>query len=396
MATHTASGQMVGYLYQVVAALVLLLKSEDGLSEICIEKFDDISFVDNGKPMELIQVKHQLNKVGSLTDTSVDLWRSINSWCDAIKQNDVNCENTKFVILTTAIAPEDSAARKLTDKTGRNVTEALEQLRDIAKTCDVKTIKKFCLNFESLDSEKQELLITNAYCYDHQCHISEYKREIKQSLKYTTLPEYEDFICDQLIGWWMDKAIQFLCSDELVHITQHQLRTKLYEISSMYREDSLPITVDWDIYPTEEEMETLDNETRIFIEQLKLISLSSKRMKRAIRDYYNAFQQRSKWMREDLLYVDELENYEKRLIDEWDRLFEISKEELEDDGIDSEERKKDAGKKLYNNIENLDLRIRNGVTEPFVMRGTFHGLANKLSVGWHIDFYERLHHLLGE
>ncbi|MDE6851432.1 MAG: hypothetical protein K2J67_02945, partial [Lachnospiraceae bacterium] len=68
---------------------------------------------------------------------------------------------------------------------------------------------------------------------------------------------------------------------------------------------------------------------------------------------------------------------------------------LEYDNVD-ETLKTRAGKELYNNIENLELYIRERVTQPFIMRGTYHELANRLQVGWHIDFYERLHGLLKE
>ena len=79
---HDASGQMAGYLYQVLAALYLLLDSSDSDAQICIEKFDDIAFVEQDEPVLMIQTKHQLYRPGNLSNTSVDLWRTIKSWCD--------------------------------------------------------------------------------------------------------------------------------------------------------------------------------------------------------------------------------------------------------------------------------------------------------------------------
>ena len=43
-----------------------------------------------------------------------------------------------------------------------------------------------------------------------------------------------------------------------------------------------------------------------------------------------------------------------------------------------------------------ELRIRSRVSASYVMKGTYHKLANNLTVGWHIDFFERLKHLLEE
>ena len=171
------------------------------------------------------------------------------------------------------------------------------------------------------------------------------------------------------------------------------MQTAIADIASEYRSDSLPIDVDPYYEPTDEELDDLLGEKRVFIEQLKLVSVSDLRLKRCIRDYYNAYQQRSKWVREQLLLVDELTKYEGRLLDEWARLYLIMQEELGDNPDD--QKKIAEGRSLFNKVEDLDLPIREHLSEPFVMRGTYHELANNLKVGWHTDFKVQLQHLLG-
>lgn len=396
MANHDAPGQMAGYLYQVLAALLLILDSKNDLNKLCIEKFDDVAFVEADKPKVMIQVKHQINSRGKLTNTSTDFWRSINSWCDTIQTKDIDILNTSFVIITTAIAPSGSAAYFLSGQQQiRDTDKALELILNAANGTQ-ETTKAFRSNFLILSDEKQRQLISNVYIYDNSAQIVNSREELKRRIRWGTLPQFEDFICEQLEGWWFQKAIQFLCSDKMVYIDQKQVQSKIYEITSAYRENSLPITVDSMIFPSREELEALGTDIQIFIEQLRLVALSEERIKRAIRDYYHAYQQRAKWVREDLLYIDELESYETRLVDEWQRLFEISKEDLSDNESMDEDVKRKIGRKLYNDIENLDIYIRERVTQPFIMRGTYHGLANRLQVGWHVDFYTRLFTLLKE
>ncbi|MEG1916946.1 MAG: hypothetical protein RR061_09750 [Muribaculaceae bacterium] len=43
MEKHEASEQMLGYVYQIRYALYMILSAQDDKSQICIEKFDDIS-----------------------------------------------------------------------------------------------------------------------------------------------------------------------------------------------------------------------------------------------------------------------------------------------------------------------------------------------------------------
>ncbi|HMX29338.1 MAG TPA: hypothetical protein PKC13_27380, partial [Blastocatellia bacterium] len=131
---------------------------------------------------------------------------------------------------------------------------------------------------------------------------------------------------------------------------------------------------------------------RLFIEQLRLVAVAAPRIRKAINDYYRAFQQRSKWVREDLLLVGELETYERRLVDEWERLFERMKENLGDHA--EETTLQHEGRALFNAVEDLELNIRPRCNEPYIMRGSFHLLANQLRVGWHADFVQRLNQLL--
>lgn len=397
MSIHDAPGQMAGYLYQVLSALLLIIDSKNDANNLSIEKFDDISFLDqNDCPSTLIQVKHQIKARGNLSDTSTDLWRSINNWCDSIITNKIDILKTDFVIITTAKAPSNSAAFFLQeDLKNRNSKQALELIL-IAARGSQETTKAYREKFLSLNIEQQKQLISNIYIFDQSVHIEDFRKELKQKIRWGTLPKFEDLICEQLEGWWFQKAIQFLCSEKIIYINQKQVQTKVYEISSSYREDSLPITVDQYAFPSESELNALENDEQIFIEQLKLIALSDVRLKRAIRDYYRAYQQRAKWIREDLLYINELENYENKLVDEWQRLFEISKDEITSETPCSEEIKKRIGKKLYNEVENLEIYIRDRVTQPFIMRGTYHDLSNKLRIGWHVDFYDRLYTLLKE
>ena len=396
MANHDAYGQMAGYLYQVLSSLLLILDSKNDSTRISIEKFDDVAFVESGEPKTLIQVKHQINARGSLTDTSADFWRSINSWCDSIKTYNMDIDSTKFVIITTATAKLDSAVYYLSGNVKqRNTKEAFKLLIATAKGTQ-QTTQNFRNNFLSMSEAKQKQIISNIYIYDNSPQIIDCREELKHRIRWGTLPEFEDLICEQLEGWWFKKAIEFLCSDKTVYIDQKQVQSKVYEISQSYGEKSLPITVNPLVFPSTLELDALGQNTQIFIEQLNLISLSEDRIKRAIRDYYHAYQQRARWVREDLLYIDDLELYEENLVDEWQRLFAISKEDLEDSGNESNTNQIKFGKSLYKDIENLEIYIRERVTQPFIMRGTYHGLSNRLQVGWRTDFYERLYYLLEE
>ncbi len=131
MVNHQASEQMIGYLYQVRYALNLLLKNDDEQAQISIEKFDDVAFSEDDIPKLLIQLKHHVKHQGDLTNASTDMWRTLKVWIDAMKKSPNLIETTNFMIITTAFAPEDTAAYYLKDHEDRNSQEAYQLLKSV-------------------------------------------------------------------------------------------------------------------------------------------------------------------------------------------------------------------------------------------------------------------------
>jgi hypothetical protein len=131
--------------------------------------------------------------------------------------------------------------------------------------------------------------------------------------------------------------------------------------------------------------------------RLRALNLSAGRIRFAIIDYYRAFEQRSSWARANLLVSDEIEKYEEKLVDEWARYRELVCENITDES--AEEACIQAGRELYKWAEQStgQLRIRERVAEPYVVRGTFHILANdspRPRVHWHPHFLQRLAKIL--
>jgi len=395
MSDHQAVEQMLGYLYQVRYALYLLLESDDEQARIGIEKFDDISFNYDDTSETMIQLKHHTKACGDLSNASTDMWRTIKVWSDLINIDSSRLENTKFVIITTAVAPENSAASYLVAKTqenGRNAKNAFEILKNVAESSQNLKHQGYYTFFKKLGDELGEKLVNSIYVIDGSSNIIDVKADIRKIIRYGSLPKYEDRICERLEGWWYDKAIEYLTSEQPLFINQKQIRSLIASIRDEYTEDNLPIDAP---ILDKIEIENLQEKDRVLYEQLRLICLSNQRINLAIRDYYRAFRQRANWIRDDLLYINELDRYEERLIDEWHRMFLITQEELEEYGHGLDEKiKQKYGKNLFNKVQDKDIRIRERCSEPFIMRGSYHSLANRLSVGWHMDFDRRLRELL--
>ena len=393
MSSHQASEQMMGYLYQARYALYLLLNNDDDQSEISIEKFDDVSFGSGDTPETMIQVKHHVKVYGDLNDASTDMWRTLKVWIDAIKDNADLLLKTKFVIITTSSAPEATAAYYLKPESEtRNSLLAYTILKKVSEESQNKSHGKYYKAFTSISETQIQQLLDCVFVIDKCSNIINVETDIKKAIKYSCLPQYISKVFERLEGWWYKKTIEALCSETPIFISQNQVRSYIVSVGQEYAPDNLPIDVDEfdDI-----ELDALTPNDQMFHEQLKLICIGNNRLKIAIRDYFRAFQQRANWVREDLLYTNELDEYEKRLIDEWEHSFYAMQDDLAEYGDKiTEDIKVLKGKKLFREIEEKDLRIRDRCSDAFVMRGSYHILANQFKIGWHIDFYERLKYLL--
>lgn len=78
----SAANSMVGYLYQCREALLLAINETNSFPNlfVSVERFDDVAFDNNATSSAQLQLKHHC-KPANLTDSSVDLWKTLRIWC---------------------------------------------------------------------------------------------------------------------------------------------------------------------------------------------------------------------------------------------------------------------------------------------------------------------------
>ncbi|BAZ25527.1 hypothetical protein NIES4073_64320 [Kalymmatonema gypsitolerans NIES-4073] len=387
----SAGSQALGYMFQARYALYLILTNKEEL-ELAVESLDDITFFeDENNPTELLQLKHHTTKA-SLTDSSSDLWKTIRVWSTQLQENKIFLPDTLLTLVTTAKAPANSAAFFLRPVKARNAKLALEKLLEVANKSNNESLTKSFEAFKALDNTQQQLLIDSIQIIDSSPDIIDITPKIKEKL-IAVRREHRDGVYERLEGWWFAQVVKHLRDDSVNFISGFEVRDKICEINDQFKPDALPI----DFFDLEiPEQPDISEDNRRFVAQLKEIAVHNKRIEKAILDYYKAFEQRSRWAREELLFGGEIEQYEKKLIDEWERYMLALQDEMSNSD-DNELEYKKIGRKLFNWMEQeADIRIRSQVTEPYVMRGSYHILADQKlpRVHWHPKFLERLTQLL--
>lgn len=396
----SAGEQGLGYIYQGRLALLQLLQLPEDTA-VFLEKDDDLDFIDGAAGKSLASLKHKA--IGDrLTDLSTDFWKSVNIWLARYKRDGRAASNLRFFLFTTGTVSTDSFLARLLpgQPVATDDAATLAELADAAVAESTsKLIGPIASTFNELsDPEKQDFL-ERILILDGSPRIGDIPAIIRDKHMRSIRREHREFVFERLEGWWTDAVIKQLTGAKPEGIFGYDVSDKLSNFAEEYKAENLPITFRG-MMPADE-IDT-DADPRLFVAQLREIGISSNRVRSAILDYYRAFEQRSAWARENLLVLGEVEDYEDRLVDEWSRYKDVAFEKLKNDS--AEEALREAGATLYNwaefetgKVESLRIRAR--VTEPYVLRGSLHILADnpepELRIYWHPKFLDRLGKVLG-
>lgn len=396
---YSAGEQGLGYIYQPRFALLRLLQLPESTS-VLIEKDDDLDFLDKDGVKTLASLKHKA--VGDrLADLSIDFWKSVRIWLARYIRDGRSQADLRFFLFTTGTVSEKSFLRHFLpdylpeDGGSTSLSQLANAVLTKTKSDLIGTIAK---ELHELSDEEKDDFFSRIVIFDGGPRIVDVPLIIKDQHMRSIRREFRDAVFERLEGWWHDAVVNLMSGKRTEAIYGYEVSDKLSAFAEEYKSDNLPITFRGKAPAGEIDEE---NDPRLFVVQLREIGIASNRIRNAILDYYRAFEQRSAWARENLLVSGEMEEYEDRLVDEWGRYKDAVFEDLDEES--AVEVLLEAGKALYKwaDLESgniATLRIRERVTEPFILRGGFHILANSRPlprVYWHPRFINRIGELLG-
>lgn len=377
---YDASASATGYLYQCRYALLLGLQAIATRPELLlnIEKFDDISFSSGEGPIAQIQTKHHVSKKGDLTDASEDFWSTLRVWSEQVATDHQKAFQTAFILTTTATAPAGSAASFLR-VVERDPEEARTLLLNVASKSKSKKNAPAYLAFTSLSEPLQQGLLKAVSILDRSPNIADVWDELCLAVRLAVPKEHVEQLVERLEGWWFGLMTKILLSGSDVPVLA--IDSKLDELREEFSRNRLPVEFGSAQPPTSI---VADLDKRPFVAQLRRVNVGAKRIEWAIRDYYRASEQRSKWAREKLTLDGEVEQYEQDLIEAWQPRFAAMVDNLPTPC--DEETKAASGQKLYQWAEQDALLPLRSLAQRFLTHGSFQILANRHAVGWHPEF----------
>ncbi|HUV14165.1 MAG TPA: ABC-three component system protein [Acidobacteriota bacterium] len=383
----SAGEQALGYLYQVRFALLQMMQLPEQAA-CFIEKDDDVDFSDPDEGRLLASLKHKAPG-DRLNDLSPDFWKSVRIWL--VRQRDSRHESDActFFLFTTGKVADGSFLESFLPNvaTPPNLADRADTVLATTQSKTILTVKNL---FDQLDIKEKQVFLSHITIFDQQTRIEDIPTAVMDRMR-TVRPDFRPHVYERLEGWWVNVAIELMTGKRTEPAHGREVSEMLASFADQFKTDNLPIDFcgkepPEGVHPEEDD--------RIFVRQLRALDLKTDRIQRAILDYYRAFEQRASWAREQVTVGGEVEQYDDRLVDEWDRYRTIVCEDLNNES--QEQTLVRAGKRLIEWVEtsNSDrLRIRPAVTEAYVTIGSYHMLANERPtprVYWHPRFVERL------
>lgn len=387
----------MGYLYQCELALFELAERswQDPTVELRMEVLDDIEFLyEPGlAPIELLQSKHR-GDAGVLSETGKDVWRSVVSWIDAVKQlgREAGSPMPLLRLITTQVAPEGTFLYLLRGSEPRDEASALTKMEVVAAATGPASTAEDRATFLNLTPlERQELVGAMVVC-DGAPVMSDLDSKLVRALGIRR-PEHVDAILDEIKGWWYRVAVELLERKDpgrmRASVSAQELTTRIDEVMDHFTGLTLPITEELRRL-TEAEVSVYSN--HLFVAQMRWVGLKDRAIGTHLRDYHHSRAQRSEWIRTFKVSEAELERYERRLWDEWDHIFVDSADAIDGKTSDADIRRigKDVLKTTMRTVADMPAR-QGSATEGWVGRGTMHSLADcadtsEEPVGWHPNF----------
>jgi hypothetical protein len=383
---HEASAAATGYLFQCRYALLVGLQAIPNRPQldISVEKFDDIAFSQSDEPLQLIQTKHHVQKTGALSDTSNDLWKTLLIWTKNITRDPTAVLRMSFVLLTTGHAPHNSAASYLR-MADRDEEKADLALMKAATESMSKSNSDSYTAYKALPQNVRLAFLKAVLILDGSPNIHDVHQEIIQEVYHAAPRSQIANLVQRLEGWWFQVVINALSGVGPSAIPVMAIDQRVDELREEFKRTALPIDFAR-AFPSPEVVAELDG--RPFVKQLRQIEVGPRRIEYAIRDFYRASEQRSRWAREDLLVGDELDNYERELVEAWQPRHAAVVDELTlKDDCDVADRVK-AGQEIFKWVETEAIFPLRSVRDHFLTHGSYHILANRYAVGWHPDYMD--------
>lgn len=376
ISSSSAVGPAAGYFYQLRYGLLRALEvfPKQPTSIISIETLDDVSIAGQNLTVDS-QLKHSVDSGKKISKFSPAIWRTLAIWLTRLRQG-VD-DHHEFHFITTAEVDDENPLHHLRPvPTDLDVNAALQGLEAAANSSSSTTTANDRSAFlEASDGERLSL-VRRIRLADAKPNLEAIATDIEQQIRYACEGEQVADFRRDLEGWWIGRVFDKWVADGGAQIELEELGAQVSFLKERYKLSELPLDV------PEQDCEDL-MEDSVFIKQVRAVTESDRRLRNAQKAFLRAKVQRSKWVREHRIDPTELDSFDDELRGRWEA-HHAGECDLLSTGATADD-KINVGKSVLRWAETSEVPIRS-TRSVYLTSGSYHALADALTVGWHPDF----------
>lgn len=351
---------------------------------VSVEVFDDVGVEHMDGSKDAIQLKSALSNRNPVSDRAVDLWKTMYNWLISVDADELNLENTKYVLFITVNKSGNIVKSFHSAKSHEDAIKAWNDAKNLFfdKQGELKEIgteyKKYIEYF--FKDDKKEMSIKIIEKFELKKCINNYTDTVRKEFDKSGIPkDIIDPIYRGIIGW-IDTGVTKMVENGLPIIISYENYQK--QLHALYREynqkHSLML---YSVKPSNQEVQMeLHNKNRKYIEQLDIIDCDYTEKVEAINDFLRAAIDREIWAENGDISQQNLERYEANLKKTWKVQKGIRKIERKNDSPEEQ------GQWLYYKCQEKDVKMDSVDVPSSFKNGCYHALANELEIGWHPQY----------
>lgn len=389
---HSAGASMAGFMFQIDRMIDWLAQSDVGF-RAGVESLDDVVIQSDEGITRLEQDK--LSFVGNpITDRSANLWKTLAIWIQLVEAGECSLEDTEFFLVTNqAVKSGIAAILKLLPKE-RDKKKLVKTIRDALKDPPEAWSASAAVVSAIPDAKLVQFLdrvtVATAPYGGDEGSLAHFATRLN-------LPsEIAKHVIEDLRGWLMTIVEEQLLSRAKAtnaaafaptFVGVEEFRVQLTRIKVRHFDDRLMLRAAQEILVDPKEHDSARSER--FVRQLQIIEFDKsdpENLVEAITDFLRSKEERTRLAVANAVTKKDFEQYKTQLIDHW----KIKHRGAIRAGFPTEA---DTGQEVLDRcLEYRPKLADHDVSEGYLLRGTYHDLANLIhsGIGWHPRFPELL------
>lgn len=393
---HLAAGPIAGSLFQAERALYWLAHS-DASARVGIEVLDDVAVVTGGGLVILEQDKSSVGSGEPLGDRSRNIWNTLATWLEAIRDRDIDLDQTQFILATNKQLG-DCWVRKL-QQAEQNPCLALSLAAELREAGAIpsKTLAPFVSRVLTFSEAEIAAMLQRTSVEDASTSSSGLALRIKIAQR-LHLPKGcdPDHVTNALLGWIVNTTLSLIRSGKPAWLEVSGFNTQLFETISAFADQKFRETAASLLKVTESERAR--EMGRLFVDQIRLLEFEEEgeQIIEAIDDYLRCQEQMTRFAQEGSVTEADVRRFQDGLQQRWQMIF---RRHCRNANRQSEIMASDSltGQDIFQEVmEHREVLADQATTQFYLTKGTYHRLADTRmndgvpSIGWHPKYTDRL------